>query len=142
MSTDVDRPARRSDPLLRTVTAATLLVAGVGVLLLLRFALTGDPAGHVTLTIENPTGLHLRVEAVDTAGTTLNLGTVPPESTTTVREVVDIGPSWTFVVHLADRELARIPPMSRDQLQAQGWRVRIPPGAGGPSGVAPASPVP
>ena len=126
MNLRLEEPVSINGPV-RIITAATLLLAAVGTVLLLRFALTGDPAGHLSLTIENATDQVLTVEVVDRSGSVLNLGGIEPKTTTTRHEVVDIGPTWTFVVRLAGREIHRTPAISRDQLQAQAWRVRIPP---------------
>ena len=126
MNLRLEEPVSTNGPV-RIITAAMLLLAAVSTVLLLRFALTGDPAEHVTLTVDNQTALPLGVEAVDATGSALNLGTIDPKTIATRHGVVDLGPTWTFVVRLAGREIHRTPAIARDQLQAQGWTVRIPP---------------
>jgi hypothetical protein len=47
--------------------------------------------------------------------------------------VLDVGATWTFVARCAGREVWRSSSLARQDLEARGWRLRIPPDA--PAGV-------
>ncbi|HKE99286.1 MAG TPA: hypothetical protein VKG45_10195 [Actinomycetes bacterium] len=132
MSVQLDDPVR-TGRLIRLAVAAALVLAGVGALLLARSALGGDPAGFVTLTIDNSTTRTVDVDLIGPGGETLRLARVEPGDSREVREVIDQGRSWVFAFSESGREVARTAPMTRDQLRAQDWTVHVPAEAGSPA---------
>jgi hypothetical protein len=123
----LDRPPARTDPALQVLLAVALLAAVVGAALLLRAALASD-RGHVTLHVNNQTGLPLTLDALDRSGSRLTVGSAPPKAQTTIQEVVDLGERWTFLAAYAGREVHR-QTMSSAELRARGRTITVPAGA-------------
>jgi hypothetical protein len=109
---------------LQVLLVAATLAAVVGTVLLLRAAF-GSDVGHVTLRVDNQTGLVLTVAALDGSGSRLAVGSATAKGQTTVQEVVDIGEQWTFVAAYAGREVHR-QTLSKAELRARGWIITIP----------------
>jgi hypothetical protein len=124
MNARLDWPPTRSDPVLQVLLAVAVLAAAVGVVLLLRAALTTG-VGHVTLHVDNQTGLPLTVDALDSSGSRLTVGSARPKAQTAIQEVVDLGERWTFVAAYAGHEVHR-QTMSTAELRAKGWTVTVP----------------
>jgi hypothetical protein len=120
----LDWPPARTDRALQTLLVVAALVAVVGVVLLLRAAL-GSSVSHVTLRLDNQTGLTLAVEAFDAAGSRVAVGSAQPKAQTTIQEVVDLGERWTFVAAYAGREVHR-QTLSGAELRARGWTITLP----------------
>jgi hypothetical protein len=125
MSVQLGGPVR-TDRLLRLVVAAIVVLAGIGTLLVARPVLGGDPAGFVSVTVDNPTGVDVDVAVLDERGGTLRLSRVERNSAREVREVIDQGRTWVFAFRPVGGEVHRSAPVTGDQLRAQGWRVRVP----------------
>lgn len=123
----LDDRALRSDWAIQALVAATLLVAAIGVGWLVAAAATDDKVRHVpAVRVENQTHLPLQVTVVDNTGSQLTLGARPP-GTSTVFDVVDMGPTWTFVASYGGREVFR-QAVPRADVEARGWSLVIPAG--------------
>ena len=109
---------------MQAVAVATVVIAVLGMLLLVRVALTGG-MDYVTVRVDNRADLALKVDAVDGGGATQGLGTARARALTQVEEVVDQGRTWTFVAAYGGREVFR-QSLTRDELAAQGWTVQVP----------------
>jgi hypothetical protein len=120
----LDRPPTSTDPALQVLLAVAVLAAAVGVVLLLRAA-TASSVGHVTLRVDNQTGLPLTLEAVDRTGSRQTVGSATARAQTTIDEVVDIGDRWTIVATYAGQEVHR-QSVSKAELRARAWTVAIP----------------
>jgi hypothetical protein len=123
----LDDRALRSDWAIQALVAATLLIAAIGMGWLVVAAATDDHVRHIpAVHVHNQTHLPLQVMVVDSGGSRLTLGTRPP-GTSTVLDVVDMGPTWTFVASYGGHPVFR-QTVPRGDLQARGWSVVIPPG--------------
>ena len=113
-----------TDPLLRGVLVASVTIVAIGVLLLVR-ATVGGGVDHVTVRVDNRSGLALQIDTIDASGAGGGLGSADPGTPTTFQEVPDIGRRWTFVATYGDRQVHRVA-VTRDELAARGWTVSIP----------------
>jgi hypothetical protein len=124
MNARLDWPPTRTDPALQVLLTVAALAALIGAVLLLRAALASN-VGHLTLRVDNQTGLVLTVAALDGSGSRLAVGSVTPKGQTTVQELVDLGERWTFVAAYAGREVHR-QTLSEAELRDRGWTITIP----------------
>jgi hypothetical protein len=124
MNVRLDHSSTEADPVVGAIVVATLVLSSLGALLLIR-AQFGGTVGHVTVRVDNRTGLALDVDARDARGGIVGLGQVAPGTPTTFREVPDIGRRWTFVATYGGREVYR-EQLLRDELAAHGWTVQLP----------------
>ncbi|HEV8650587.1 MAG TPA: hypothetical protein VG276_14575 [Actinomycetes bacterium] len=124
MNVRLEHPWTEADRTVQAVAITTVVIAVLGMLLLVRLALTGG-TGYVTVHVDNRAGLALNVDAVDAGGAAQGLGTARARALTQVDEVVDQGRIWTFVAAYGDREVFR-QSLTRDQLAGQGWTVQVP----------------
>jgi hypothetical protein len=124
----LDDRALRSDWTLHALVAATLLIAAIGIGWLVAAAATDDKVQRIpAVRVENQTHLPLQLTVVDSAGAQLTLGARPP-GTSTVFDVVDMGPTWTFVASYGGREVFR-KTVPRADVEARGWSLVIPAGS-------------
>jgi hypothetical protein len=124
MNVRLDNSSTEADPVVGAILVATLVLSSLGVLLLMRAQFDGS-VGHVTVRVDNQTGLALDVDARDARGGAVGLGQAAPRTPTTFREVPDIGRRWTFVASYGGREVYR-EQLLRDDLVADGWTVQVP----------------
>jgi hypothetical protein len=119
--------ATRSDWAVQALVAGTLLIALIGVGWLVAAAATDGKVQHVpAVRVENQTHLPLQLTVFDSTGAQLTLGARPP-GVSTVQQVVDMGPTWTFVASYGGREVFR-QAVPRGDVEASGWRLVIPAG--------------
>jgi hypothetical protein len=119
-----------TDRPLRALVIAVLVVALFGAALILRASLTGDPSGHVDLSVVNRSKFPVQVRIVDDRGGEVAVGSTQAGNTLEAREVIDLGDQWTFVARYAGQEIWRSEPISDRELKASGNQVEIPAGAG------------
>ncbi len=124
MNLRLERPWTETDRTVQAVAVATVVVTVLGMLLLVRIALTGG-VGYVTVRVDNRAALALNVDAVDARGAAQELGTAGARVLTQVEEVIDQGRTWTFVAAYGGREVFR-QTLTRDELAGQGWTVQVP----------------
>lgn len=110
---------------IQALAAATLLLVAVGAGWLMAVAATDDSVRHLpAVRLENQTHLPLQLAVVDRGGAELTLGTHDPGSST-VYQVVDMGPTWTFVASYGGREVFR-QAVPRAEVESRGWSLVIP----------------
>ncbi len=125
----LDDRALGSDRIIQALLAATLVIAAIGVGWLVATAATDGNVRRITaIHVENQTRLPLQLTVVDGTGSRLTLGARPPGAST-VFEVVDMGPTWTFVASYAGREVFHRA-VPRSEVEASGWTLVIPTGSG------------
>jgi hypothetical protein len=105
----------------------TLLIAVVIVVLALWSGLF-SPAKHVErLTIENPYDWTVTIEARRVGGEGwTSLGTVGPHVKREYREVLDVGRTWEVRFHVPGAFAVSLV-VPRQQLEAAGWAITVPP---------------
>jgi catechol 2,3-dioxygenase-like lactoylglutathione lyase family enzyme len=123
MTTRLDDPTT-TDPVVRGILTVTMVLIVVGVLALVR-ATMGSSAHHVTVRVDNQTGLSVQVEALDPAGARVGLGEAEPTAVRTFHDVPDLGARWTFVAFYGGREVHR-ETVARAELAGRDWTVTIP----------------
>jgi hypothetical protein len=112
----------------QVLAAGVLLIAAIGIGWLVAAAATDGKVRHVpAVRVDNQTHLTLQLEVIDRTGAQLTIGARPP-GTSTVLQVADMGPTWTFVASYGGREVFR-QVVPRGNLEARGWSLVIPPGA-------------
>jgi hypothetical protein len=117
----------RIDWAIRALVAGTLVTCAALAGWLIVVA-ADDGGSHIAaLRVDNQTHLTVELTAIDGHADSLALGPRPP-GPSTVREVADIGPSWTFVGSYGRVEVFR-QVVSRAELRARGWSLVIPGGA-------------
>jgi hypothetical protein len=121
-----DRMARE-DWAIRAVAAGTLLLCAALAGWLIFAASDGDPSHVPAFRVDNQAHVTVELTAIDDHGDSLTLGPRPPGKST-VQEVADIGPTWTFVGSYGRVEVFR-QTVSRSELRAHGWNLVIPAGA-------------
>ena len=119
-----------TDRPLRALVIAVLVVALFGAALILRASSTGDPSGHVDLTVVNHSKFPVQVRIVDVRGGEVAVGSTQAGTTLEAREVIDLGDQWTFVARYAGQEIWRSESITDRDLKASGNQVEIPAGAG------------
>jgi hypothetical protein len=124
MSLRLGRPSTEADPAVSAIIVVTFVLTAVGVLLLIWAQFDGNPR-HVSVRVDNQTGIPLQIDAEDAGGSTVGLGEAGPGHLTPFVEVPDIGQRWTFVAAYGGREVYR-EQLLRAELVADGWMVRIP----------------
>jgi hypothetical protein len=121
----LDDRALRSDWIIQALVVATLVMAAIGVGSLVVAAATDESVQHIpAVRVENQTHLPLQLTVVDRTGARLTLGARPPGAST-VLDVVDMGPTWTFVASYGGREVFR-QAVPRAEVEARGWSLVIP----------------
>jgi hypothetical protein len=104
------------------------IAAGLGALaaVLASMALVAGPDFVASVTLDNRTGTQLDVAVTDASGRRLMvLGAAEPGEALAVREVVDQGEVWVFVVRRAGSEIGRLR-VTRSELSTNRWRVVLP----------------
>jgi hypothetical protein len=124
MSLRLGRPSTEADPGVSAIVVVTCILTAVGVLLLIRAQFDGSPR-HVSVRVDNQTGIPLQIDAEDAGGSTVGLGQAGPRRLTPFVEVPDIGQRWSFVAAYGGQEVYR-EQLLRAELVADGWVVRIP----------------
>jgi hypothetical protein len=124
MNARLDDHLTETDPLLRGVLIASVAIVAVGMLLLVRAAVTGG-VDHVTVRVDNRSALALQVDTVDGEGAGGGLGSADPRTRTTFQEIPDIGRRWTFVATYGGHQVHQVT-VTRAELAAGGWTVSIP----------------
>jgi hypothetical protein len=114
-----DRPVQ-------AIAAVALVVTAVGLLALLRMVLVGG-VDHGTIRVDNQTGLPLEVDAVDAAGSVLDLGLAAGRATTAFQAVPvpGVDDRLTLVATYGGREVSR-QATTGAQLAAADWTAPIP----------------
>jgi len=113
------------------VRPAWILAAMVGAIALIALFVGVAPAFRSAsplprVTIDNPTLYTVNVEVSGTgAGDWLDLGAVDREASTTIEEVADQGPQWTFRFSYGWAAAGEVS-VARADLAAAGWRLTIP----------------
>lgn len=113
-----------ADPVVRGILIVTMVLIVVGVLALIRAAM-GGRAHHVTVRVDNQTGLAVQVDVLDPVGARVGLGEAEPSSLRTFQEVPDLGARWSFVAGYGGREVYR-ETLARTELASRNWTVTIP----------------
>ena len=126
MQTNLEEPRQAPDRPVQTIAAVALVVTAVGLLALLRMALVGG-VDHGTVRVDNRTGLPLEVDAVDAAGSVLDLGVARQRATTDFQEVPvpGAGDRLTLVATYGGREVFR-QATTGAQLAGADWTVLVP----------------
>jgi hypothetical protein len=124
MNVRLDHLWTGTDRAVQTIAVAAVVVTALGMLLLVRAALGGG-VDHVTVRVDNRTGLGLEVDAVDAAGAVQGLGTARARVVTSIDEVPDQGRTWTFVAAYGGQEVFR-QTLAREDLARGGWTVLVP----------------
>jgi hypothetical protein len=125
MNARLDEATSAADPVVRGVLVVTLVIALVGMLALIRAAVSGDGVDHVTVRIDNQGGLAVQIDALDASGDRVGLGQAEPTTLTTFQEIPDVGSRWTLVATYAGQEVQR-QTLARTALAAGNWTVAIP----------------
>ena len=121
----LDDRAMRSDWTIQALAAGTLLIVAIGVGWLLAAVATDGSVRHIpAVRVDNRTHLALELAVVDSGGSRLTLGARPP-GTSTLFEVADMGPTWTFVASYGGREVFR-QAVPRAEVSSRGWSLVIP----------------
>jgi len=113
-----------ADPGVSAIVVATFALTAVGVLLLIRPQFDGNRR-HVSVRVDNQTGIPLQIDAEDAGGSTVGLGEAGPRRLTPFVEVPDLGQRWTLVAAYGGQEVYR-EQLLRAELVADDWVVRIP----------------
>jgi len=113
-----------TDPIVRGILIVTMAAIVVGALALVR-ATVGAKSHHVTVRVDNQTGLAVQIDALNTANARVGLGEADPRTLRTFHEVPDIGAHWTFVAGYGGREVYR-DTLSRTELADRNWTITIP----------------
>lgn len=102
-----------------------VLVAGLVALLFGLFIL--DPPGRVDVEIDNPTVYEMRLEArSDPEDGWMPVAIIDRETTRTINEVLDLGDgTWTFRFS-AQGHVAGTIDWTREELEADDWRIQVP----------------
>jgi hypothetical protein len=124
MNARLDDSTTTSDPMIRGILIVTVLIMIVGLVGLVRAAVTGG-VDHVTVRVDNQAGLAVQVDALDAGGDRVGLGEAEARVLTTFQEVPDIGPHWTLVATYAGQQVHR-QTLPRMALAAANWTVTIP----------------
>jgi hypothetical protein len=135
MNARLDDATSTADPVLRGILGVTLAITLVGMLALIRAAVGGDGADHVTVRINNQGGLAVQIDALDPSGDRVGLGHAEPRTLTTFQEIPDLGSRWTLVASYGGQEVHR-EALARSALAARNWTVTIPASATSPLGRA------
>ena len=123
--------ATRPLPAGMRVRPAWLLAAAVGVIALVAAFVAVAPAFRTDkpvprVTIDNPTLYAVNVEVSGSGtGAWLDLGAVEREGSTTVEQVTDQGPQWTFRFSYGGVDAGEVT-VARAALAHAGWRLAIP----------------
>ena len=99
----------------------------IGLLALVR-ATMGAKTRHVTVRVDNQTGLAVQIDGLDHASARVGLGEAEPRTLRTFHEVPDIGAHWIFVAAFDGREVYR-EILARTELADRDWTITIPTGA-------------
>ena len=121
---------RRRPVPLRKAGGNLLIAAGVGAVAVVALAMAPAqrlPSFVDRVTVTNPTPYHVEVD-VRGAGdrSWLALGGFPAESTRTSYEVIDSGREWVLRFSAGGRNAGELT-VTRAELEANRWRVQIPP---------------
>jgi hypothetical protein len=123
----LDERALRSDWTIQALVAITLVIAAIGVGWLVAAGATDDHVQHLPVVrVQNQTHLPLQLTVVDRDGARLTLGTHQPGPSSNL-DVVDMGPTWTFVASYGGREVFRRT-VPRSEVTSRGWSLVIPTG--------------
>ena len=101
------------------VVAAAVVAAGVA------FAFLRPPATVDNISITNPTGYDIAVQARGTEGGWIPMSTAHRNRTTTVADVIDQGRVWTFRLTAQGQSAGELH-IQRDELEAAGCAIEIP----------------
>ena len=96
MSVQLGRPSTEADPAVSAIVVVTCILTAVGVLLLIRAQSDGGPR-HVSVRVDNQTGIPLQIDAEAAGGSTVGLGEAGPRRLTPFVEIPTSGsggPSW------------------------------------------------
>ena len=116
-----------TDPIVRGILIVTMAAIVVGALALVR-ATVGAKSHHVTVRVDNQTGLAVQIDALDHWSARVGLGEADPRTLRTFHEVPDIGAHWIFVAAFDGREVYR-EILARTELADRDWTITIPTGA-------------
>jgi len=124
MSVRVRPPGAGIDRPVLILALLAVAVTAVGAIWLAQAALGGRPS-YRTVRVDNRAALPLQVDVAGADGGRLGLGLAGPRGTTSFSEVVDLGPTWTFVLSYGGQEVLR-QTVSRQELAGRGWTIQVP----------------
>jgi hypothetical protein len=101
------------------------VVAAAVLATLVAFGLLGDVARIEEISLTNPTGYDLAVQVRGDDDTWMPMSTARGQATTTVRDVIDQGDSWTFRFTAQGRPAGELH-LTRAALERSGWAIEIP----------------
>ncbi|HVM03768.1 MAG TPA: hypothetical protein VM242_01225 [Acidimicrobiales bacterium] len=126
-TTTTGRPTGGAPFRVRRAGTAGFAVAGLVVVMLVAVPRFLD-APHLVdrLTVENPTGYDISIDATDHRRQGwVRLGTAHRGTTSTFEEIVDQGDVWIFRFSAQGEDGGELQ-APRQQLERDGWRVRVP----------------
>ncbi len=103
------------------------VVALLGLVIVSR--LVPDPSTVDRVTIRNPTEYDLDVDAGTAGDGWTPVGIAIARSDTTIKDVIDVGDSWTFRFTGQGRDGGQVP-VTREQLAANDWNFDVPASVG------------
>ena len=110
----------------RARTAGFAVAAVVAVMLVAVPRFLDSPHMVDRLTVENPTGYDISIDATDHRRRAwVGLGTVHRGTTSTFEEILDQGEVWIFRFSAQGEDGGELQ-VSRQQLEGDGWRMRVP----------------
>ena len=119
-------PARRSARATRIAAVVVAVAAATLVVWLMIAVLLRDPRFVPRLRVDNPSGYDIRLDiaAVDRQSR-LPLGVVGQHCTSAFEDVIDPGDTWVVRFAAQGRDGGAVT-VSRSQLDADGWTIRVP----------------
>ena len=112
----------------RSASRATLAAGGAVVaaaVIWFILAITAGPDTVPRLTIVNDSAVDVEVAVARSRGAGIvDLGPVSARSTRTIRDVIDQGDQWVFVVDTARDRIGEVS-VDRDELVRDGWAVHV-----------------
>ena len=126
MTTRTRSKAVRPSPL-RWLAGSEILpvIAAALLALLVALGLLGDVARIDAISMTNPTSYNVAVQVRGDDGAWMPMSTARGQATTTVRDVIDQGDSWTFRFTAQGHPAGELH-LTRDALEESGWVIEIP----------------
>lgn len=126
-ATTTGRPAGGAPSRVRRVGTAGFAVAGLVVVMLVAIPRFLDSPHLVDqLTVENPTDYDISIEVTDERRRGwVAVGTVQRATTSTFEEILDQGDVWIFRFSTQGEDGGELQ-VARQELERDGWRMRVP----------------
>lgn len=126
-TTTTGRPTGGAPFRVRRARIADFAIASVVVVMLVAVPRFLDAPHRVDrLTVENPTGYDISIEVTDRRRRGwVAVGTVQRATTSTFEEIVDQGDVWIFRFSTQGEDSGELQ-VARQQLERDGWRMRVP----------------